>query len=131
MAAELPEDIRQFLGEYVESVLQLELLLLLRAGRARAYSADDLARELRIDRIWAAEQAELLCATGLVECERGPLQQFRFQPRTAALEEVVARTAEYYATRRLAIITHLYSGSSPQVKRLADAFKLRRDKPSG
>ena len=47
MAEEFREDVLAFIRTTVKSVWSLELLLLLRRGAGRAWSADDLVREIR------------------------------------------------------------------------------------
>ena len=41
----IPKEASRFIAEYITSVAQLELLLLLRTDQERAWTADHLARE--------------------------------------------------------------------------------------
>src|ERR1044072_2981542 len=61
----IPEDVAAFLQSDIESVRQLEALLLLRAQR-RSWSARDVSTELRSGVAWSEQQLEGLRAKGLL-----------------------------------------------------------------
>ena len=50
----IPDDLKAFLTEHIDSVLLLEILLLLRADSQRAWTHQHVARNLRMEPTWAA-----------------------------------------------------------------------------
>ena len=129
MSSTLPQDLQDFLTRNIASVVQLELLLLVRESRPRAWTSDDLARELRIDPAWAEGPAADLCERGLLACERETPARYRYEPSEPALDALVTRLAETYAQRRMSVITFIYSQPPMQLRMLSDAFRFRRRDP--
>jgi hypothetical protein len=127
--ADIREDVRRFLAHHIESVVQLEVLLLLHAHPDRDYSSQQVASELRIDIAGADEQLVRLCAAGLLSCTEQPTPQYRFQPSTPELGETVKALARAYIDRRVTIISLIYSKPVDKIKIFTDAFRIRREKP--
>lgn len=120
----LPDDVRRFLNRHVDSVEQLEVLLLIRRAPGRSWSAADLARELYIRPQSVAQQFERLIGQGFVR-ERAP-GFFQYAPRSAELDQVVARLADMHHERRLAVISLIASKPMESLKAFSDAFRIRK-----
>ena len=126
--ADIREDVRRFLAQHIESVVQLEVLLLLHAHADRDFSPPQVGTELRIDAAGAAEQLAKLCNTGLLSCTNNPSPVYRFQapPATA---DTVAALAKAYNDRRVTIISLIYSKPADKIRIFTDAFRIRKEKP--
>ena len=109
----------------------LEILLLLHQTPLRNWTAPDVARELRIDPLWAAAQLELLYARGLAERAGISPHLYRFRPQTQSLDETVDTLAQAYADRRVSVISLIYAKPPDALRSFADAFRLRKDKLDG
>lgn len=125
MSSDLDPELRAFVVDYIGSVVQLEALLLLRRSGAE-WTAEALARELRIEVQPAAEQLQELCHRGILDCAGDPAR-FRYAPGHASHDPLIARLAQTYEDRRVSVIALIYSTPRPTVKVFADAFRLRRD----
>ncbi len=125
MSGALPADLQAFLAEYIDSVVQLEALLLLR-GTATEWTATALGRELRIETQPAIDQLTELCHRGLVECLDSP-PRFRYAPRDQQQVAVIERLAQAYEDRRVSVISFIYSTPRPTVRVFAEAFRFRKD----
>lgn len=125
MSGELPADLSAFLTEFISSVVQLEALLLLRRTGSE-WTAEALARELRIEAQPAIEQLADLCHRGLVECRETPTR-FRYAPRHAEHEALIERLGRAYEDRRVSVIGVIYSAPRPTLRVFADAFRFRKD----
>jgi hypothetical protein len=99
MANDFPAEIEQFIGQHIESLAQLEMLLLLRKESDRSWSCFDLARQLYI----------------------GP------DSGGAAVDQLIDQLSALYQQRRVAVITLIYSKPVKKVQTFADAFRLRRE----
>ena len=124
--AEIPANVRRFLHDQIESVVQVEVLLLLYAEPARAFCGADVVAALRVEPAWAAAQLSDLCGRGIL-AEAGP-GSYRFAPRTAEVADAVAGLARAYADRRVTVIGLIYAKPSEPLRSFADAFRLRKDK---
>lgn len=124
-------EVRRFLADHIESVLELEALLLLAADPARRWTAADVARELRVDAAWAGPQLSRLCDRGVLQCESGPDPVFQFAPRVPEFEQIVRELADAYITRRVTVISLIFAKPIDKLKSFADAFRIRREEDHG
>jgi DNA-binding IclR family transcriptional regulator len=121
----LPEEVARFILQCIDSVEQLEVLLLLRESSETAWSPEAVARQLysnpsSIARRLATLQAHQLLVT------TDPPSSYRYQPRTPELNATITRLAEMYRERRVAVITLIASKPIENVRAFSDAFRLRK-----
>jgi hypothetical protein len=122
----ISEEVKRFLAGNIDSILELEILLLLRAQSARAFAADELARELKIDAAWAAEQLARFATRGfLARTDATPIQ-YRYAPSGPELDITIAAVAEAYATHRVTIVSLIFSKPVSTIRSFADAFRIRQ-----
>ena len=128
----IPQEVRAFITEHIDSVLQLELLLLLRKKRDRDFDAAEVVRELRIDPAWSAGQLEQLCAAGILACvEAGGARRYHYAPKSAELDGAVQKLEQAYTDRRVSVISLIFSKPTDKLRSFADAFRVRKDKSDG
>jgi len=127
---EIPPNVRAFLNDHVESVVQLEVLLLLYAEPGRTFATSDVVSALRIEPGWAEAQLSNLVARGMLAAA-GAVGSYRYAPRTAEIEAAVAGLARAYADRRVTVIGLIYAKPAEPLRSFADAFRIRRDKDHG
>jgi predicted ArsR family transcriptional regulator len=128
---DLPQDVRALIHDHIDSVAQLEVLLLLYGDTSRTWTAEDLARELRIDPRAAEQQLDLLCARGLLTCSDAPPRVYQYVSRPGALDNAVGGLQRAYADRRVTVIGAIYSKPTDPLRRFADAFRIRKDPENG
>lgn len=124
-------EVRAFIAGQIDSVVQLEMLLLLHADPQQAWSPDDLAKELRIEPHWSAAQLTTLAQRGLLGVVDAAGSTYRYGPNTAELAQTVDGLAKAYADRRVTVISLIYSKPVDTLRSFADAFRLRKDNPDG
>ena len=125
---DIPSDVRRFIVDHIDSVEQLEVLLLLHRNPARWWTAADVNAEIRTSLASAADRLRDLAERRLAGVEPGTLPRYRFAPVDAAVGGLVSRVAETYRKHRVAIVTLVYSKPSDAVRDLADAFRLGRSR---
>jgi hypothetical protein len=126
---DLSPDVRSFIAEHVDSVVQLEVLLLVHAQHEREWSADDVSNALRINRMWAEEQLANLARRGIVVCTDKPCITYRYV--SGRFDATVTKLAQAYNDRRVTIISIISSKPVDKIRTFADAFRLRKDKSDG
>jgi len=126
MSDQLPEDVRRFIVEHINSVEQLEVLLLLRAHPEQDWSADAVSQRLYTPPPAAAMRLSDLQARGFLSASDDG-KVWRYRPANAEVDAFIASLAEHYQERRVTVITLIYSKPHQQVQAFADAFKLRKD----
>jgi hypothetical protein len=130
-AGDLPEVVRRFIVDHVDSVEQLEILLLLHQHPERAWDAESVARELRISALSASDRLEDQARAGLLARVEGSPGGYRYAPGTPALDEAVAGLAKAYAERRVTVINLIFSKPIDKIRTFADAFRLRKGDDNG
>jgi hypothetical protein len=102
----IPPGVRRFVAEHIESVTQLELLLLLHRDPAAERTAQQCSRELQLPAGWVASQLERFAAAELVASTTGgdPRYSFRACGETAGLVDDVAETYRRLPTSMTALI---------------------------
>jgi predicted transcriptional regulator len=123
VADELPRAVTEFIRRYVSSVEQLEILLLLRGDPERAWTADEVARELATQSESAFRRLDQLAAARLLVTSDGT---YRYEPDSRVLAEDVEQVADTYARRRHRVITAIFSDPRDPARRFSDQFRRRR-----
>jgi hypothetical protein len=127
MADPFPEDVKRFVVEHIDSVEQLEVLLLLRADPSREWDAAAVSHALCTSPESVAKRLAGLRTRGLLAGGEGDGGRYRYGPATAEHDRLAGALAEAYRERRVAVITLIYSKPADQVQAFADAFKLRKE----
>jgi hypothetical protein len=123
----LPEEVRRFVVDHIDSVEQLEILLLLHGQRERTWTAETVARELRIAPISAGERLEEFLRGGLLTRTDGPPVEYRYAPGSTKLEAAVDGLSRAYSERRVTVINFIFSKPVDKIRTFADAFRLRKE----
>jgi hypothetical protein len=119
----LPAELLEFLAMHVDSVAQLEALLLLRQQPSLRWDAKNVASRLYIGEQDALEVLDHLATHGCLVREPGA---FRFEPQSKELAQTVELLSEYYRTH-LIPITNFIHAKPRRIRQFADAFKLKKD----
>jgi hypothetical protein len=127
MANDFPAEIEQFIGQHIESLAQLELLLLLRQGSARSWSSFDLARQLYVTPDVCTGIVADLERRGFVLRDAADNSLIRYRSGGAEFDQLIDQLAVLYHQRRVAVITLIYSKPIKKVQTFADAFRIRRE----
>jgi hypothetical protein len=126
MNHDFPADIKQFIADNIDTVAQLELLLLLRNDPSKGWSPQEAGAALYgAADVIALQLADLQSKRLLA---RGPKDQtFAYRPETPELAQLVDRLADLYRERRVAVITAVYTKPVDKIRSFADSFRLRKD----
>ena len=123
----IPDDVVRFVLDKIDSVAQLEAVLLLRSDPKKEWSAGALAARLYISEAQTGELLLGLRSQGLVAAGDGVPAMYRYGPATPEFSQMLDRLAAIYA-KQLVAITHLiHSKQKPRVQAFADAFRFRKD----
>ena len=125
---ELPYSLKKFIFECIDSVEQLEILLMLSADRTKAWSPESLNLELRSNVNSVKKRLSRLRALGLIKSKSNSPEEYYFSPETPELEQSVAELSEVYATKKHRVLEMVFTPLK-QVRFLADAFRLSSKNP--
>jgi hypothetical protein len=125
MAVEpVPGDVRDFILRYIDSVAQLEALLLLRGNPDERWDVSKAAKRLYASEEETAGVLTQLCEDGLLSADEGV---YRYDCATADLRSIVDRLADVYS-RHLIPVTNIIHAKPRRIRQFADAFRFRKDR---
>ena len=123
----ISQHVLQFIADQIDTVPQLECLLLLYEHDAEGWIAERVAA-----RIYLAPQAargilETLQRRGLVAVDGDP-PRYHFNPEGSASRELMEHVAAEYQRYLVPIATFIHSKASASVREFARAFELKKER---
>lgn len=128
MVDTIPQDVREFVRECIDSVARLEVLLLARSEPQRVWTAEELSAKLYTSVESAAAHIAFLHSKEILMRTDPPEACYRYQPASPVTEELIARLADLYRERRVSVVTLIYSEPNANVRTFSDAFRFRKGK---
>jgi hypothetical protein len=120
----ISDGVRELIRQHITSVAQLEALLLIAHANPDAWSAADIARELRIESTSAGQILADLGMRGFLE--KAGDDTWRFSSAAPQLHALVQDLGAAYHERRVAVITLIFSKPPDPVRQFAEAFRLKK-----
>lgn len=122
----IPDDIAQFVTDKIDSVAELEALLLLRNAPDREWTAREISQRLYLGIKDAVDILAALSAKGLALCKAGDPGAYKYQAGLPEVGKMIDRLCDIYAKHIVPVTNLIHSKSKPRVQEFADAFKLRK-----
>ena len=122
----IPEEIKQFLIENIDSIAELEGLLIVRSNPEVLWSAHSLAQRLYV----AQEQIEnvlvRLHSLAFLAAKGDNPTTYFYKPRSMGLAHIVDQIAEVHSKYLISVTNLIHAKSETRIQEFADAFKLRK-----
>lgn len=123
----IPQQVLQFIAEHIDTVPQLECLLLLHQHDSQEWLAADIAARIYISHDTASAILQTLERRQLVAAEGDP-PRYRLNPSGRASRELIAEVAVTYQRHLVPVATFIHSKASASVREFARAFDLKKDR---
>jgi hypothetical protein len=126
----LPQRASALIVTFIDSVEQLEVLLLLREQQGRVWTARDVNDVIRSSEESIATRLYSLERSGFIVAAPSSPGAYQYNPANsndAAVEELAAA----YRERRLRVTELIYSKPTRELSSFADAFIFRKKEPNG
>jgi hypothetical protein len=123
---EVPAYVLRFLQENIDTVPQLETLLMMSEAPDRSWLISDVASRNYITEQRAMDTLNALLRRGLVSLEESP-PRFRFNPANDTVRGLVADLARCYQANLSRITTLIHAKPSASITEFARAFDLKKD----
>ncbi len=122
----LPKSVQELILSRIESVAQLEALLLMRRNQEHSFTPTELAAHLYIKPEEAGSVLDALAARGLCAVNGTGIQ---FQPETPELAAQVNQLADAYREKLILVtqLIHQRSREKPAAQKFADVFRFRKE----
>jgi hypothetical protein len=117
-------DVLEFLRAAIKTVWSLELLLLMRRTHERAWTRNELERELRGSANLVGGTLSIFVQAGLVR-DIGAVYQYG--PASPEIERLVEALVAVYSERPSQVINAILEAPNDKLTSFANAFRLKRD----
>ena len=118
-----PIGFRDFIVKHIDSVAQIEALLLVRSNPQERWNVSQIAARLYASETEVAEALDRLCAAGLLIRDNDIYRFEGISPENAAL---IHDLLTIYA-RHLIAVTNIIHAKPRRIRSFADAFRFRKD----
>lgn len=122
----ISDGLRTFIKDKIQTVLRLEVLLLLHEQQSRSFSAAEVANELGFESEPAQRQLTALEAIGLVVHSGTAESKYKYHPVDATLRSTVEKLAVAYSTQRVPILSIILAEQPDRTRLFAEAFRIIR-----
>jgi hypothetical protein len=125
---QIPPSVLQFIAERIDTVPQLEALLLLWENPQRVWTEEELAARIYVSRQNAAQILQALERRQLVTAEAAQATHYRYNPQWDPSGQVMPEVAAAYSRHLVPLATFIHSRASSAVREFARAFDLKKDR---
>jgi predicted transcriptional regulator len=115
------EDLKQLIREKIQTVLRLEVLILLHRHQPRAFTVAEVADELGFEKETTAHELAALEASGLVAQSK---LKYRYHPLNATTRSMIENLANGYSRQRVPILSVMLTDHPDRARLFAEAFKI-------
>ena len=119
----ISERLRKFLRDKIQTVLRLEVLLLLFDEHPRALTAPEVANRLGFENDTTTDELRQLQAIGVVVQSK---TKYSYHPLDETLGSLVEQLALQYSKHRVPILSVMLSERPDRTRRFAEAFRIIR-----
>ena len=119
----ISEGLKTFIREKIQTVLRLEVLLLLHHQQSRSFTVAEVANELNLEKETAKDQLTALEAVGVVARSNA---RYKYHPLNASLRSMVEQLAAGYSRQRVPILSAILTKQADRTRRFAEAFRIIR-----
>jgi hypothetical protein len=126
-SGEITTEIERFIRDNVDSVEQLEVLLLLRSAPDKEWGALEVSQTLYRQPESVATRLNDLRERGFLSVNQAspPLYQYSPNPQDS---EIITGLEHSYRVRKDAVIQMIFSKPKDSLRTFSDAFRIRRNK---
>jgi len=124
----IPDDVKQFIVERIDSIAQLEALLLVRDSPQVDWTVNAVAKRLYIGEQEARVILQRLYVDGFLIASPEKSLVYRYHVRSPELGQTVDRVAALYSMYLIPVTNLIHAKPRTRVQEFADAFKLKPDK---
>jgi hypothetical protein len=117
---------REFIERTVDTIRQLDILMLLRRSPDRVWRADEIASELQMTTATVSASVGGLHASGVLATEGANPVAYRYEPRSITLHAGVESVAAAYETDPLPVVRAVLDKPPRALRTFSDAFLFRR-----
>jgi hypothetical protein len=123
---DIPAPVLQFILKRIDTVAELETLLIMATEQSRQWSVDEIAARIYVAAPSAAAVLHALQTRHLIAGDAAG-NHFHFNPASDEERQTILQTAAVYRTHLIPISTLIHKKASTPVQEFARAFNLKKE----
>jgi hypothetical protein len=125
---DVPEKVLRFLNNYIDSIEQIHVLILLYENKEKEWTIEAINQELRSAEPSIEKRLTDLINSKVLAPPKTP-GRFTYQPYSDELRSAISDVVEFYKVRPYKVIELIFSQDSKDVIRtFANAFRFKKEK---
>lgn len=124
----IPEKVIRFLSDNIDSIAELEAMLILRELRGKQWSSASIAERLYLTEGDTESLLVKLANKGLITRDGKSPETFQYKPHNQELALLIDQLAEVYAKYLIPVTELVHRKSRRNIESFSDAFKIRKEK---
>jgi len=116
----IADSVRKLITQRIDSIEQLEVLLLMREHRERGWTVEAISDHLRSSVMSVGGRLKLLVQHGLIDHSNG---SYRYAA-AGEIDDTVGQLAQAYVEHRFSVIELIFDKPSDKLRVFADAFRV-------
>jgi hypothetical protein len=125
---DIPEDVLRFIAERIDTVPQLEALLLLWENQPRAWECEEIAARIYVRRDVCGDIVQALQRRDLVTIESSTPPRYRYNPAWDESGQLMAQVASAYRSHLVPLTTFIHAKAPSSVREFARAFDFKKER---
>ena len=125
----IPDDVRRFIQTSIDSIAQLEALLIAHEQPDTEWTVTGMSARLYISPESTSLILLRLCNDRLMASAGRDRSRFKYQPDSEELRRLVDRLADTYAKQLLPVPRLVHSKQGSRIQEFPDAFDFRKENP--
>ncbi len=122
----ISDRLRRFLKEKIQTVLRLEILLLLHHHQPRTFTASEVANRLGFENDITEYELGQLAAIGAIVQPNSDKTKYRYHPLSVTLGSLIEQLALHYSKHRIPILSVMLAEHPDKTRLFAEAFRIIR-----
>jgi hypothetical protein len=123
----IPDEVLKFISTHIDSVPQLEVLLLMWREPTRTWTIHDIASRIYVASDVAAQIVQPLAQRRLIRHPDGDTTHYQFDPQWDRERQLMQRVAQAYQRQLIEVATFIHCRASSSVREFARAFDFKKD----
>ncbi len=130
MSHGLSKQVLELISKYIDSLEELEILILVKNDPQKSWSLDRVNDQVRSSAASIQQRLAKLVETGFVAFDSST-KEYRYEPKSENLVTAVTLLAEAYRERRIKVIEAIYSKPVSGIRSFSEAFRFKRENNDG
>jgi hypothetical protein len=123
----IPEDVKRFLADYIDSIAELEILMFLREHPDQSWLCRTVADQIYSSEEFTADLLVRLSRKGLLTADGMSPASFRYGTSNQEVARLLDQLAEVYAKYLVPVTNLVHKKSRRNLEGFAEAFKFKKE----